>query len=52
VRAKLITHVTENADFEVGLDVNVIKNFQSGIYGDADDTVTTFSIPVGIKVNF
>jgi hypothetical protein len=50
--AKLITHITENAEFDVGLSVSVAKTTTSGNYGEADETVTTFSIPVGIKVNF
>jgi hypothetical protein len=49
--AKLITHITENVEFDVGLGVTITKIFQSGSYGDADETVTTFSIPVGIKVS-
>jgi hypothetical protein len=53
VSGKLITKAAENAEFNVGISVDVTKTVSNGAYfGDADDTVTTFSIPVGIKVNF
>jgi hypothetical protein len=42
---KLITKVTENAEFKVGLKVNVEKNKD-------EDTVTVFSVPIGITVSF
>lgn len=50
--AKLITHITENAEFDVGLGATVTKNSLSGSYGDTDDLLTVFSVPVGITVSF
>jgi hypothetical protein len=52
VGAKLISRITDNAEFTVGLKVDVIKNLLSGDYGDADDTLTVFSVPVGIAISF
>jgi hypothetical protein len=42
--AKLIAAVTENAEFNAGLRIDLEKN--------GDDTLTRFSIPVGISVSF
>ncbi|MDR1950386.1 MAG: hypothetical protein LBQ38_13430 [Spirochaetaceae bacterium] len=44
VGAKFIAAVTENAEFNAGLRVDLTKN--------GDDTVTVFSIPVGISLSF
>jgi hypothetical protein len=52
VAAKFIAKVTENAEFNVGLRLDLEKTDTSGSFGDADDSLTVFSIPVGIKVNF
>ncbi|MDR3335631.1 MAG: hypothetical protein LBT16_00370 [Treponema sp.] len=52
VGAKLISHITDNAEFTAGLKVDVIKNLLSGNYGDADDTLTVFSVPLGIAISF
>jgi hypothetical protein len=52
VSAKFITKVTEYAEFNIGAQLDIAKTTTSGIFGDTDDTVTTFSVPVGIKVNF
>jgi hypothetical protein len=52
VAAKFIAKVTENAEFNAGLKLDVEKTTTSGSFGDADDSLTIFSIPVGIKVNF
>ena len=49
VAAKFIAKVTEHAEFNAGLRVDVEKTTVSG---SDDETLTTFSIPVGIKVNF
>jgi YgiT-type zinc finger domain-containing protein len=42
---KLIAKATENAEFKVGLKVNVEKNKD-------EDTATVFSVPIGITVSF
>jgi hypothetical protein len=52
IAAKLITKVTENAEFNAGLRLDVEKTALDGGFGDADDSVTTFSIPIGIIVSF
>ena len=49
---KLIARAGENAEFSIGLRVDVTKNTTSGAFGDADDTLTVFSIPLGIVVSF
>jgi hypothetical protein len=50
--AKLITHVTENVEFDAGLAVTFTKHSTSGDYGDANDSLTVFSVPVTVKVSF
>ncbi|MDR1588297.1 MAG: hypothetical protein LBS57_12640 [Treponema sp.] len=52
VGAKLITKVTENAEFNVGLNVDFSNAVLKGAFGDADDNLTVFSVPVGIIVSF
>jgi hypothetical protein len=52
VGAKLITKVTEHAEFNVGLEVGFENTASSGGFGDADDSLTVFSIPVGIVLSF
>jgi hypothetical protein len=49
---KLITKVTEHAEFKAGLKCDVTNTFTSGAWGNVDNILTTFSIPVGISVNF
>jgi hypothetical protein len=46
---KFIAKVGEHAEFNAGLRIELTNTTQSGA---DDDTVTTFSIPIGIKVNF
>jgi hypothetical protein len=48
---KFIANVGDNAEFSVGLRVDVETMSISGSV-DIDETVTTFSIPVGIVVSF
>jgi hypothetical protein len=50
VAAKIIAKVGENAEFNAGLRLDFEKTTSSD--GDADDSLTTFSIPVGIIVSF
>jgi hypothetical protein len=54
VGAKLITKVTENAEFNVGLNVDFSNTVLKGdlLGGDADDSLTVFSVPIGIVVSF
>jgi hypothetical protein len=52
IAAKFIAKVGEKAEFNIGLRLDVEKTVLDGKFGDADDLVTTFSIPLGIKVNF
>jgi hypothetical protein len=52
IAATFIAKVSENAEFNAGLRLDIEKTALSGGFGDADDSVTTFSVPVGIKVNF
>jgi hypothetical protein len=52
IAAKFIARVSENAEFNAGLRVDFENTAKKGAFGDADDSLTTFSIPVGIKVNF
>jgi hypothetical protein len=52
VGAKFIAKVTDNAEFNVGARVDIAKTALSGGLGESDDTVTTFSIPVGIVISF
>jgi outer membrane receptor protein involved in Fe transport len=57
VAAKFIAKVSENAEFDAGLRLDIEKTTGSGVYGDPtgediDDLVTTFSIPIGIIVSF
>jgi hypothetical protein len=49
VSTKLITHITENVEFDAGLALDVSINSPSE--GD-DKTLTVFSVPVAIKVSF
>jgi hypothetical protein len=49
VEPKFIAKVGEHAEFNAGLRLDVENTTVSG--GD-DESVTTFSIPVGIKINF
>ncbi|MDR1986977.1 MAG: hypothetical protein LBP88_08420 [Treponema sp.] len=48
VAAKFIASVGENAEFSAGLRLDVTK---TATFGDANDTLSTFRIPVGIKVH-
>jgi hypothetical protein len=50
--AKLIAKVTEHAEFNAGLNVDFSNTVLKGAFGDADDSLTVFSVPVGIKVTF
>ena len=52
VAGKLITHITDNAEFTVGLELDISKTVLRGDYGDADDMLTVFSVPIGIAVSF
>jgi hypothetical protein len=52
VEGKLISHVSANAEFSAGLKVDVTNNTATGAYGDVDDMLTVFSIPIGIKISF
>jgi hypothetical protein len=52
VGGKLITTVTENVEFNVGLNVDFSNTVLSGGSDDADDSLTVFSVPVGIVVSF
>jgi hypothetical protein len=52
VTAKVITRVAENAEFDFGLSVDFSNTVLKGGFGDDDDSLTVFSIPVGIKVSF
>jgi hypothetical protein len=49
VSAKFIVKVAENAEFNIGAALDVTT---SSATGTDDETVTTFSIPVGIIVSF
>jgi hypothetical protein len=49
---KLITKVTEHAEFNAGLKCDATNTFTDGVWGDTDDLVTTFSVPIGITVSF
>ncbi|MDR0399553.1 MAG: hypothetical protein LBH51_01245 [Treponema sp.] len=50
--ANLIVKVTDNAEFNVGARVDINNITTTGILGDTDETLTVFSIPVGIVVSF
>jgi hypothetical protein len=52
VAAKLITRVGENVEFDAGLEVVFEKNALSGGYGDEDENLTVFSVPIGIIISF
>jgi hypothetical protein len=52
VGAKLITKVTEHAEFNVGLEVGFENTTLSDGGDDTDESLTVFRVPVGIKVNF
>jgi hypothetical protein len=52
IAAKLIAKVTENAEFSAGLRLDIEKTALSGSFGDADDNLSTFSIPVSIILSF
>lgn len=47
--AKLIASVTENAQFKAGLKLALVND---DVTGAKTQTTTTFSIPVGVSVNF
>jgi hypothetical protein len=49
VEPKFIAKVGEHAEFSAGLRLDVAME---SVSGSDNETVTTFSIPVGIKVNF
>jgi hypothetical protein len=51
VEPKVTAKVGENAEFSAGLRLDITKTAQSGIFGDADDMLTTFSVPVVIAVS-
>jgi hypothetical protein len=52
VSAKFIAKVTDHAEFNIGARVDIANIKTSGLVGDESDTVTTFSIPVGITISF
>jgi hypothetical protein len=52
VSAKLIAAISDRAEFNVGAKLDITKTTLSGAFGDADDTLTVFSIPVGIVLSF
>jgi hypothetical protein len=52
VGAKFIVTVSEQAEFNAGLQVDFAKTSLSGSFGEAEDTLTTFSIPIGIVLSF
>ncbi|MDR3356068.1 MAG: hypothetical protein LBO04_02660 [Spirochaetaceae bacterium] len=56
VTTKFIAKVGENAEFNVGLSLDILNSIKKGQFAgggdDIDDTVTTFSIPVGIIISF
>jgi hypothetical protein len=49
---KFIAAVTENAEFNIGARLDIENTTLKGGFGDSNDTVTTFSIPVGIVISF
>ena len=49
---KLITKATEYAEFNVGLKCDVTNTYTNCAWGNVDDLVTTFSVPLGITVSF
>jgi hypothetical protein len=53
IAAKFIAKVGENAEFNAGLRLDITKTaISSDGEDDIDDTLTTFSIPVGIIISF
>jgi hypothetical protein len=52
VRSKFITKVTEYAEFDVGAEVDFVSTATDGGFGDDDNSVTTFSVPIGIRLHF
>jgi hypothetical protein len=52
ITTKFIANVGENAEFNAGLRLDVTKTAISTNDVDEDDTVTTFSIPIGIVISF
>jgi hypothetical protein len=53
VSAKFIAKATDNVEFNIGAKLEIAKTTTSGSIGGADDdTLTTFSIPVGIVLSF
>jgi hypothetical protein len=52
VEPKFIASVGEHAEFSAGVRLEVTKTLQSGAFGNVDDAVTTFSVPVGITISF
>ena len=51
VEPKLLAAVGDHAEFSAGLRLDITITSQSGSFGDADDVLTTFSVPVGIVVS-
>jgi hypothetical protein len=49
VSAKFIAKVSDHAEFNIGAALDVTM---SSVTGADDETLTVFSVPVGIKVNF
>jgi hypothetical protein len=45
---KLITKVTEHAEFKVGLNADFSNTVLNGGLGDADDSLTVSSVPADI----
>jgi hypothetical protein len=52
VSAKFIAKAGDNAEFNIGAKLDIAKTTASGIYGSTDESVTTFSVPVGIVLSF
>jgi hypothetical protein len=51
VEPRFIAKVGEHAEFNAGLRFDLSKTFQRGSFGETDDVLFTFSIPVGLKVS-
>ena len=49
---KLITAFGENAEFSAGLNLTLTTHSSTEGFGDTDESLKLFSIPVGIKVMF
>jgi hypothetical protein len=52
VEPKFIANVGEHTEFSAGFRVDFEKTTKNGNFGDDDETVTAFSVPIGIKVSF